>query len=89
MVGKILDADEMFEKWKAREEELAKLVYVEDGHIVINVHYEYNVALNRCDTPEKLAAWAYHLTEKTWMTTEVMRRFMEVAMAEHGFHLQV
>lgn len=79
-----VDLEQIRKAWMEREEELQKMVYVEEGHIVINVHYEYNIELGRCDTHAKIVAWAIHLTEKTWMTQEVLRRFMHLAMAEHG-----
>ncbi|MEM1145199.1 MAG: hypothetical protein AAGI88_21685 [Pseudomonadota bacterium] len=66
---------------------LEKQVYIADDHIVINVSYEYNIALSRCDTPEKLLHWVWHLTEKSWMTNEVMRRFIDVACRENKIEM--
>lgn len=66
------------------DEKMAKQVYVKDDHIILNVSYEYNILKADCDTPEKLLSWVYHLTEKTWMTTEAMRRFIEVACIENS-----
>lgn len=77
-----------FDDLKRREEELQRQVFVADGHIVINVSYEYNIALNRCDSAEKLLHWIWHLTEKTWMTNEVMRRFIELACRENNVEMQ-
>jgi hypothetical protein len=55
---------------------IGEAVSVKEGHIVIDVTYEYNIALDRCDTHEKVLAWVSHLCEKTWMTTEIVRRFI-------------
>ncbi|MEO1854651.1 hypothetical protein [Chromohalobacter sp.] len=77
-----------FEDFRKREEELQRQVYVADGHIVINVSYEYNVALNSCDSAEKLLHWVWHLTEKTWMTNMAMRRFIELACRENGIEMK-
>ena len=71
------------DEFKEREEKLQQQVSVKEDHIVINVSYEYNIALSRCDTAEKLLHWVWHLTEKTWMTNDVMRRFIEVASREN------
>jgi hypothetical protein len=76
------------ERVKAEEERLRKLVYVEDDHIVINVVNEYNVAKAHCDTPEKLLHWIWHLTGKTWMTNNVLRRFIELACHENGIQME-
>jgi hypothetical protein len=80
----LVDTDKLFEEVKARHEELARMVYVEEDHIVLNVHYEYNIALNRCDTHEKILGWCIHLCEKTWMTPELIRRFAQIAAQANG-----
>ncbi len=72
---------------KKQEEKLQKQVYVKDDNIVINVEYEYNISKSSCDTPEKLLHWIWHLTEKTWMTNEVMRRFIEIACKEYSIKM--
>lgn len=76
------------EKMKEQEKMLQKQVSVSDGHIVINVSYEYNIELSRCNTPAKLLHWIWHLTEKTWMTNDVMRRFIEVACRENNIKME-
>lgn len=58
---------------------LYKKIYVVDEHIVINVVSEYNIPLISCSTPQGILRLVHHLTEKTWMTTELIRRFIEVA----------
>jgi len=73
---------------KEREEKLRQQVSIKEGHIVINVEFEYNIALSRCDTAEKLLYWIWHLTEKTWMTNDVMRRFIEIACRENGIKME-
>jgi hypothetical protein len=75
------------EKYKERQERLQRQVSVKEGHIVVNVEFEYNIDLRRCQTHEQILAWAYHLCEKTWMTTEVMRRFVLVACQENGLEI--
>lgn len=60
-------------------EELDKQIYVIEDHIVINVNNEYNIPLIGCSTPLGILRWVRHLTEKTWMTNKLMRRFIDVA----------
>jgi hypothetical protein len=76
------DMEEIWDKMKSDDETLDKQVYVEEGHIVINVEYEYNIELGRCDTYEKILAWVMHLSVKTWMTQKITRRFVNVALRE-------
>jgi hypothetical protein len=61
-------------------ERLNQQCYVDGDHIIINAGFEYPIALNRCDTTEKRLSWSFHLTEKTWMTTEVLRRFIDLVV---------
>jgi len=66
MTDKIIEDDKL----------LAEQVKIVDGNIVINVAYEYPISLDRCRTADEVLEWVYDLTEKTWMTNEVMRRFI-------------
>jgi hypothetical protein len=79
-----MDKDEWREKVLKKQEELKMAVFIADGHVVINVAYEYNIPLERCDTLEKILSWSVHLCEKTWMTLEILERFVHVAAQEHG-----
>ena len=84
---KVTKMEDMLEKWIAKDDELSKKVYIDGEHICINVKYEYPIELSRRDTPEKLLSWVFQLSEKTWMTNDVMRRFVAMAASEHGFNL--
>ena len=87
------------ELWKAANEAnairalLDKQVQVKEGHIVLNSTPEneqadYNIELSRCDSPEKLLGWIRHLTEKTWLTMDMLDRFISVASAENKIEIQ-
>ncbi|CNB91403.1 Uncharacterised protein [Yersinia ruckeri] len=58
---------------------LARQVRIIDSYIVIDVSYPYNIPLAGCSTHEGILGWVWHLTEKTWMTNDVLRRFIELA----------
>jgi len=45
--------------------------------VVINLAYPYEVDLDRIKNEIDLLIWVHHLSEKTWMTTEVLSDFME------------
>jgi hypothetical protein len=76
-----------FEKYLKSMEDLAKTVMVKDGCIVINVHYEYSIQISRCNTHEKILGWVYHLTEKTWMSRDILRYFVQVSCRESGLNI--
>ncbi len=81
------DAKDLFEEMISEDKRLKNVVYVKDGHIIIDVEYEYEIGFNRCDTHEKIIAWYLHLSEKTWMTPEVMERFIIVALGKAGLNI--
>lgn len=81
-----MNEEEIREIMKSKEE-LYKKIYVIDEHIVINVVSEYNIPLTGCSTPQGILHWVHHLTEKTWMTTELMRRFIEVACKQSNIDI--
>lgn len=57
-----------------------KQIEVKEDHIVINVVYEYNIPLNRCRNYTEILGWVLHLSEKTWVTSKLLRRFIHVAL---------
>ncbi|CAA0273248.1 MULTISPECIES: hypothetical protein [Klebsiella] len=80
------------EGYLQREKELAEIVQVDDTHIVIQIpgeHLdgEYEIALVSCKTPEQVVGWIYQLSEKQWVTRDILRRFIEVASAKAGIEL--
>lgn len=63
------------------------LVTADDGWITIHGPYQYEIALSRCSTAETILQWVRHLAEKTWMTTEIIERFVAVASAKAGLDI--
>lgn len=82
-----MELEELRRRYIKRNEELNRIISIKDAHIVINVAYEYNIPLNRCRTLPDILSWTFHLTEKSWMTTEVLRHFMVVACAENKLEI--
>lgn len=80
----MMDLDE----YRESKKNFVPKVYMHDKNIIINVTHEYNIDLNRCDTAEKLLHWIWHLTEKSWMTNDVMREFIEVACQESNIKMK-
>lgn len=61
-------------------------IVVDDTHLIIKAgpHSEYEIALDRIDNPVKILQWITHLTEKGWMTNELMRQFVLAACTKAG-----
>jgi len=61
-------------------------IIVDDTHLTIkaNDQFGYEIALDRIDNPVKILQWVIHLTEKTWMTTELLNQFVQAACNKAG-----
>lgn len=81
---KVYSLKELFSAGEKREKELEKIVFLRKGYIVLNIKYEYEIQLSRCDTVAKILDWCLHLTQKTWMTTEYLHRFLELVLGYHN-----
>jgi hypothetical protein len=79
--------EELWEEMLAHGEQLSQQVSIQDGYLVINVAFEYPIELARCDTHAKILAWVVQLTDKTWITPEVVQRFIYLATQHHGLDL--
>jgi len=76
------------------EEELSKIVYIEDGFIIfkgcgVDHSFEYTISLLRCSTHQAILKWSYHLTEKTWITIPMLNRFIILATQEHNLRISL
>jgi len=73
-----------FAERREKYDRLSKLIYIVDGYLVIDVNYEYNIGLDRCDTYEKIVGWYLHLHDKPWMSDELMQFFIKTALSHHN-----
>lgn len=75
----------------ARQEKLrlSRLVYVQDGYIIINSGDKHDIDLNSCNTHALLVGWVLFLTEKAWATNEIIGRFIELAIEHNGLERPV
>jgi len=80
--------DENLKNNTTRLEELERIVSIQDDQIVINVCYEYNILLSECTSHEQILSWVHHLCEKTWMTPDVLERFIDVACSANELELR-
>ena len=72
-IAEVLDAE--LESTK----QLRRIIYETKDAIVLNVCYEYAIEKSRIDTPEKIIRWTVHLSEKRWMTKELLQFFILTA----------
>jgi hypothetical protein len=75
------DLEKLFDE----EKELAKLCILDGDLIILNGFYE--IPLSRCNSHEKILAWICHLAEKTWVTTDLLRRFLIIASKANNIEI--
>ena len=67
------------EEYLQGQKELARQIYETKDAIVLNVRYPYCIDKSQIDIPEKIIRWVIHLSEKNWMTSELIREFILIA----------
>ena len=79
--------DMLFDEIINYDEWLRKIVYIDDDCIILkpdpNELFFYDIELNRCDTIESVVGWVMHLIVKTWVTKEIIERFISIAVDHH------
>ena len=80
----IMSAQDIINKYLDEEEHIKMVIYVANGHLILNIAYKYEIELSRLDTQEKILGWVIHLSEKNWMNLRYMHRFIELALNEIG-----
>ena len=81
------DPNELFEEMNRDMEFLRKSVYVDEGYVVLNVQYEYTIPVTSLRSHEAILGWVYHLTEKTWMSRDLLGQFIVVATKAAGLDM--
>ncbi len=80
---------EVTKRMVERRDTMDRQCYIKDDYLVLNVKYEYNIGLSRCDTAEKILGWALHLSRKNWVSMDLLERFIQVASNQIGLDLLV
>lgn len=58
-------------------------VFVDDGYVVLGDDFAYEISLEAIPNRAALIEWVYHLSGKTWVTSEVISDFIyEVCTAK-------
>ena len=59
---------------------MKKLVRKLNGYIDIfdGNGFNYPIEASRCGTEDEVLSWIYHLSEKSWVTTEHIRQFIRL-----------
>lgn len=80
MAGAIIEGDALSEAYKAEQAELEALVSIKGEYITIQKGGGYNIPLAGCDTHERITAWTIQLTDKSWMSAQIVNRFVKLAL---------
>jgi hypothetical protein len=68
---------------------MEEMCRIQDGAIVFGRETGfYEIDLDRCSTPEKLLSWVLHIHKKTWVTDDILEKFILIAADHHGFNVR-
>ncbi len=85
--------DEVRQSALEHGELMERTVFIEDGHIVIDLFVlcdapsTYDIPLDQCADAGQILSWVFQLSEKTWLTNAVLRRFVALASEQAGIDL--
>ena len=60
-----------------KSEKITRPVAYSDGFIILNG--DYDIAIDRTDSHSKIISWVMHLSEKNWVTKEMIASFISLA----------
>ncbi len=61
-----------------------KGVYIDEGFIVFRCGgYDYNIPMEKLDTPERILAWTVFLAQNHWTTKEAIAEFVVLALGKY------
>ena len=79
---------DMMPAYIEHEIERANKVKYEDGYIIINEKYPYEIPISKCDSYKKILGWIEQIADKNWCTTETIHDFIIVAHHASGLERQ-
>lgn len=60
-------------------------IRIEQDQLIIRVdQWDYEIELERLNTPQKILGWVYHLCGKNWVTPSVIEEFIDFATTATG-----
>lgn len=68
--------DKFLEEMRRKDAELEQFVRIDGDYLMLG---DYKVLLATCSTHQGVLNWVWHLSDKTWVTREVLHRFIELA----------
>lgn len=83
MKDKIMD----FEEGQRLLNELDKQCYIDGDYIVLDVRFPYDIELSRCDSPEKILHWVWHLSQKNWVHRHLLWKFINLVCEYHNLEM--
>ncbi|SGZ20852.1 hypothetical protein [Moritella viscosa] len=62
------------------------MISVENNQFIVPMppSSTYEIPVESCDTHVKIFAWVIQLTDKTWVTKDIIEDFIETALNHHG-----
>ena len=80
------NVSQRFEECMEDRQRLSRLIYETKDGIMLDVRCEYFIHKSNINTAEKILRWAVHLSQKNWMTKELVYYF--ILMACHAANIK-
>jgi hypothetical protein len=80
-------SSEVVKQWVVASAKLRKSAYIKDGILFLN-EGRYQIPVNEINTPLKLLQWLYHLSEKYWADSLVIRRIIALIASDADISLR-
>ncbi|WP_155492635.1 hypothetical protein [Pluralibacter gergoviae] len=81
-----------FESYIAHQELINSAIKIEGGYLIIKipgqvVENNYEIPLSSISSPSGIIEWTLHLSEKSWVSKRLLRRFIQVSCAYAGLKI--
>lgn len=88
MTLKKIDVGSYLEKEKA----LSQAVKIEGNHVLLAlpegaIDDWYEISLDSLKSPEQIISWIFHLSAKSWVDRDILRKFIKVITNHRGITL--
>jgi hypothetical protein len=71
-----------------RLEDRPRRCFIEEGHIVFRDGAGYSIPLAACDSYDRILQWQLQLSEKQWMSLDLLMQFTLMVCDHHGLAIR-
>lgn len=82
--------EELEPECRRHEKRLERQLHIKGKSIVFCIpgRENYAIELSRCNSAESILEWVHHLSEKKWISVELLNRFINLTAEHHELHFR-